>query len=399
MKKRLAILGSTGSVGVTTLSVVERFRDRFEVVALAAGKNLARLREQVLKFAPKLVSVSREDSARELGTMLSGFGGEIVWGDEGIEAAATRPDVDLVVSALVGAAGLRPTLAAIRSGRDIALANKEALVVSGELMTQEAKRAGVRLLPVDSEHNAIFQVLRERDREALRRVILTASGGPFLHCPLSELARVTPQQALRHPTWKMGDKITVDSATLMNKGFEVIEAHWLFDLPPERIAVIVHPQSIVHSLVEYVDGSVLAQLGVPDMAIPVSHVLAFPDRLPMGHLPSLDLAAVSSLTFSDPDLERFPCLRLAYRALDKGGTSPAVLNAANEVTVEGFLAGWISFTDIASINRRVLEAHEPAEVRTLEDVLAADGWARAYAREACEAAGRTAAAAAATTAR
>ena len=391
MIKRLAILGSTGSVGVTTLSVVERFPQRFEVVALAAGKNLGRLREQVQKFAPKLVSVNGEDSARELRALLPGFRGEVLWGDEGVTAAAAHAQADMVVSALVGAAGLRPTLAAIRAGHDIALANKEALVISGELMTREAARVGGRLLPVDSEHNAVFQALGGHDRRAVKRIILTASGGPFLGLASSELPHVTPQQALQHPTWKMGNKITVDSATLMNKGLEVIEARWLFDLPPEKIAVIIHPQSIVHSMVEYIDGSVLAQLGVPDMAIPISYALAFPDRLPMNHLPALDLAAVSSLTFCDPDVERFPCLRLAYEALRKGGTSPAVLNAANEVTVESFLGGWISFTDIASINERVLEAHDAHAVESLEDLLEADRWARAHARAACGAGKHTAA--------
>jgi 1-deoxy-D-xylulose-5-phosphate reductoisomerase len=383
--KRLAILGSTGSIGVTTLAVVEKFPERFRVVTLAAGKNLERLREQVIKIQPELVSLTSEESARELRTQLPHFRGEIMWGAEGLTAVATYPTVEMVVSALVGAAGLPPTLAAIQAGKDIALANKEALVVSGELMTREAKKRGVRLLPVDSEHNAIFQALHGHKIQSVKRIILTASGGPFLHRPLSELADATPQEALQHPTWKMGNKITIDSATLMNKGLEVIEARWLFDLPPEEVSVIVHPQSIIHSMVEYVDGSVIAQLGIPDMTIPIAYILAYPDRLSLAHLPSLDLAAAAQLTFFAPDLEKFPCLGLAYQALKKGGTSPVVLNAANEVAVESFLAGQIQFTDIAVLNQQVLEAHKVQPVESLERLLEADRWARGYAQEVFEA--------------
>jgi len=383
--KQLAILGSTGSIGLTTLAVVEQFPEHFQVVALAAGRNLERLKEQVMRFQPKLVSLTSEESARELRAQLPHFNGEILWGAEGLTAVATYPAAQMVVAALVGAAGLPPTLAAIQAGKDIALANKEALVVSGELMTQEAKKRGVRIMPVDSEHNAIFQALHGHKIENVKRIILTASGGPFLHRPSSELPEATPQEALRHPTWKMGNKITIDSATLMNKGLEVIEARWLFDLPLEKVAVIIHPQSIVHSMVEYIDGSVLAQLGIPDMTIPISYILAYPDRLPLAHLPSLDLAAAAQLTFLNPDLEKFPCLRLAYQALKKGGTSPVVLNAANEVAVESFLAGQIRFTDIAVLNEQVLDAHQVQPVENLEGLLAADGWARAYVREAFKA--------------
>ena len=390
--KRLAVLGSTGSIGVTTLAVVEQFPERFRVVTLAAGKNLERLREQVMKFQPELVSLSSAESARELRAQLPHFRGEILWGAEGLTAAAVYGEADMVISALVGAAGLPPTLAAIQAGKDIALANKEALVISGELMTRAAKKRGVRILPVDSEHNAIFQALHGHKIENVKRIILTASGGPFLHRSASELAEATPQEALQHPTWKMGNKITIDSATIMNKGLEVIEARWLFDLPPEKVAVIIHPQSIVHSMVEYIDGSVLAQLGIPNMTIPISYILAYPDRLPLAHLPSLDLAAAVQLTFLNPDLEKFPCLRLAYQALKKGGTSPVVLNAANEVAVESFLAGRIRFTDIAVLNEQVLEAHNAQPVESLEGLLEADRWARAYAQAACGTKGQRASA-------
>ena len=377
--KKLAILGSTGSIGATTLSIVERFPDRFRVVALAAGKNLAKLKEQVRRFQPEVVSLTCEADARTLRAQLPGFHGEILCGVEGLLTVATHPAADLVMSALVGAAGLAPTLAAIRAGKTIALANKEALVISGELMTREAKQRGVRILPVDSEHNAIFQVLQGHQRERVKRIILTASGGPFLRRPVEELATVSVEEALQHPTWKMGSKITIDSATLINKGFEVIEARWLFDLPSEQVSVLIHPQSIVHSMVEYVDGSVLAQLGIPDMAIPISYSLAYPDRLPLTHLPALDLAAAAQLTFLEPDFVKFPCLGLAYAALERGGTCSAVLNAANEVSVESFLASQIRFPDIAALNRRVLDAHLPRPITDLDDLLEADRWARAQA--------------------
>lgn len=380
--KRLAVLGSTGSIGVTTLSLVERFPERFRVVALAAGKNLSKLKEQVQTFQPEIVSLTSEADARDLRAQLPGFRGEILWGTVGPVAVATHPAADMVMSALVGAAGLAPTLAAIRAGKTIALANKEALVISGELMTREATQYGVQILPVDSEHNAIFQALHGYQREQVKRIILTASGGPFLHRPAEELSEVSVEEALQHPTWKMGSKITIDSATLMNKGFEVIEARWLFNLPPEQVSVIVHPQSIVHSMVEYMDGSVLAQLGIPDMAIPISYILAYPDRLPLRHLPALDLTAAAQLTFFQPDFAKFPCLGLAYEALARGGTCPAVLNAVNEITVESFLSGQIRFLDIAALNSRVLDAHTPRPVIDLDDLLEADRWARTQARNA-----------------
>ncbi len=379
--RKLAVLGSTGSIGVTTLSIVERFPEQFQVVALAAGRNVAKLVEQIQYFQPDLVSLANEDDARALKEQLPHFGGTILCGTEGLLATATHPEADMLIAALVGALGLPPTLAGVRAGKTIALANKEALVIAGELMTREARQAGVSLLPVDSEHNAIFQALQGHPRERLKRILLTASGGPFRQRPIAELANVSVEEALRHPTWKMGNKITIDSATLMNKGLEVIEARWLFDLAPEQVSVIVHPQSIVHSMVEYVDGSVLAQLGIPDMAVPISYILAYPDRLALEHLPGLDLTAVAQLEFFAPDFDKFPCLRLAYTALRQGGTCPAVLNAANEVTVEHFLNGQLRFSDIAALNERVLDAHEPSAVTDLDSLLEVDSWARAQARQ------------------
>jgi len=379
--KRLAILGCTGSIGVTTLDLVARFPDRFEVIALAAGKNLERLAQQVHQFRPRIVSVQDRAAALELGSLVPAYRGKIVFGAEGLEAVATADAADLVISALVGAIGLLPTLRAIQAGKDVGLANKEVLVIAGEVVTAAAASAGVNLFPLDSEHNAIFQALRGHRLDEVRRIILTASGGPFLHRSLGELRSVSRDDALRHPTWKMGDKITIDSATLMNKGLEVIEARWLFGAPPERIHVVIHPQSIVHSMVEYIDGSVLAQLGIPDMAIPISYVLAYPDRLPLDHLPPLNLPQAATLDFAEPDLSKFQCLGLAYEALRAGGTAPAVLNAANEVVVAAFLAGSIAFLDIPRILTKVLETHVRSAADGLEVLLAADRWARAQARK------------------
>jgi 1-deoxy-D-xylulose-5-phosphate reductoisomerase len=374
--KRLSILGSTGSIGVTTLDVVARCPDRFEVVALAAGKNVDRLAEQVRRFRPQVVGTADQGTAASLRRVLPDYRGEIVSGVEGLIRVATVPGADLTVSALVGALGLLPTLRAIEAGKHVALANKEVLVVAGALVTRAARDAGVHLFPLDSEHNAIFQALRGHRREDVRRIILTASGGPFLHRSASDLRAVTRDDALRHPTWKMGNKITIDSATLMNKGLEVIEAHWLFGLPADQIDVVIHPQSIVHSMVEYVDGSVLAQMGIPDMTIPISYILAYPDRLPIDHLPPLDLPQAGVLQFAEPDLERFPCLALAYRALRAGGTVPAALNAANEVAVAAFLDGAIAFADLPGILSAVLDVHAPMPARDLDTLLAADRWAR-----------------------
>jgi len=379
--KNLAVLGATGSIGVTTLGLVERFPDRFAAIALAGGRNIDLLAQQVERFAPRLVATADDGGAAELRERLPRFAGEIVFGAEGLNRVATAEGADLLVSALVGALGLEPTLRAIEAGIDVALANKEVLVVAGELVCGAAKRRGVRIFPLDSEHNAIFQAMHGYDRGEVRRIILTASGGPFLHTPRAELERVTLEQALRHPTWKMGNKITIDSSTLMNKGLEVIEAHWFFDLPPEQIDVVVHPQSIVHSMVEYIDGSVLAQLGIPDMAVPISYILGYPNRLPLlEHLPALDLVRAGRLEFHAPDFERFPCLALAYEALRSGGSVPAVLNGANEVAVQSFLDREIEYLDIPRALEAVIACHRRCEAPDLAELAECDGWARAAAR-------------------
>jgi 1-deoxy-D-xylulose-5-phosphate reductoisomerase len=387
--RRLAILGATGSVGEQTLAVVERFPERYRVAALAAGRNVEKLAAQVRRIRPELVAVAEEAGARELAERLGGEAPRIAWGAEGLLEAASHPS-DLVVSALVGAVGLEPTLAAIRAGRDVALANKEVLVMAGALVLREVRARGAHLLPVDSEHSAIFQALAGQRREDVARLVLTASGGPFRTWSEARIARATVEQALRHPNWDMGPKITIDSASLMNKGLEVIEARWLFDVPPERVEVLVHPQSIVHSLVEFVDGSVLAQLGLPDMRVPIAVALAHPERLPLD-LPRLDLAAIGQLAFEVPDRKRFPCLDLAYAALRASEAAPAVLNAANEVAVAAFLAGRVGFPAIAAANAAVLEAHAVADggarLRDLGDVREADAWARARARAWLAAAG------------
>jgi len=379
--KSIAILGSTGSVGVTTLDVVSRFPDRFKVVALAAGGNLDRLAEQIKRFRPELVSVARPELARDLSARLGSHRVTILHGAEGVSAVATHPGTEMVVSALVGALGLAPTLAAIKAGKDIGFANKEVMVVAGEIVTRAAAEHGVMLLPIDSEHNAIFQCLEGRSRSSLKRIILTASGGPFLKLPRERFQSVTIADALNHPTWRMGNKITIDSATLMNKGLEVIEARWLFDVGPERISVVIHPQSVVHSMVEMIDGSVIAEMAIPDMAIPIAYALAFPERLPLDHLRPLSLVDCATLTFEQPDLERFPCLRLAYEALRAGGTMPACLNAANEELVAGFLGGRVGFADIPRHIETVMERHQNHAPRSLEDLFEVDGWARAAASD------------------
>lgn len=390
--KRVAILGSTGSVGEQSLEVIAAFPERFTVVALAAGRKIDKLAEQVRRFRPSLISVAEPQAAQQLKDQLGEEAPEIAVGDAGLLAVATA-DAELVVSALVGAVGLAPTLAAIRAGRDVALANKEVMVMAGALVLREVKARGVRLLPVDSEHSAIFQVLAGQRPEDLRRILLTASGGPFRTWPAERIARATIDEALAHPNWSMGPKITIDSATLMNKGLEVIEARWLFDTPPERIDVVVHPQSVVHSLIELCDGSVLAQLGVPDMRVPIAVAIAWPERLPLlgassglaRELPPLDLATSNRLDFEPPDRKRFPCLDLAYAALRGDEAAPAALNAANEVSVAAFLAGEVPFGAIAATNAAVLDAHLARAggraLRDLDDVLEADVQARARARE------------------
>jgi 1-deoxy-D-xylulose-5-phosphate reductoisomerase len=379
--KGISILGSTGSVGVTTLDVISRFPDRFRVVAMAAGQNLDLLTDQVKRFKPELVSVASSELARDLKARLGAEKVEIAHGMDGAIAVATHRDAQFVMSAIVGAVGLRPTLAAAKAGKDVGFANKETLVVAGELMTRAVRDSGSVLLPVDSEHNAIFQCLEGRQRANVKRIILTASGGPFLKLPLERFATVTIAEALKHPTWRMGAKITIDSASLMNKGLEVIEARWLFDLSAEQISVVIHPQSVVHSMVEMIDGSVIAELAIPDMAIPVAYALAYPERLPMAHLKPLSLAECGALTFEQPDLDQFPCLRLAYEALKAAGTMPCALNAANEVMVAAFLAGEAQFLDIARNIETVMARHSNQPARTLEDLIETDGWARAQARD------------------
>jgi 1-deoxy-D-xylulose-5-phosphate reductoisomerase len=383
--KRLAVLGSTGSVGVQTLAVVEANPDRFEVVALAAGRNEALLAEQVRRFRPALVSVADRDTETALRQRLGPAADElrIERGPAGLVAVAEH-EADLVVAALVGAVGLEPTLAAIRAGRDVALANKEVMVMAGALVNRAAVERGVRLLPVDSEHSAIFQSLAGQRREDIARLVLTCSGGPFRGWDADRIGRASIEDALNHPNWDMGAKISIDSATLMNKGLEVIEARWLFDVPSECIDVVVHPESIVHSLVEYRDTSVIAQLGLPDMRVPIAVALAWPERIAL-EVPRLDLAAAGRLHFEEPDRKRFPCLDLAYRALAGAETAPAVLNASNEVAVAAFLEGHSSFGRIADTNRSVLDSHlgeaRGSVIRDLADVRAVDAWARERARE------------------
>ncbi|MCE5243473.1 MAG: 1-deoxy-D-xylulose-5-phosphate reductoisomerase [Desulfobacteraceae bacterium] len=376
-KKTLNILGCTGSIGVSTLEVVRQFPHRFEVAALAAGRNISLLKQQIEVFRPRLVSVLDEELADRLQRSLDGNGDrpEVVYGPEGYVRVATCPGSEMTVSAMVGAAGLLPTLAAIEAGRNVALANKETLVIAGEIVMDLAARHNVAILPVDSEHSAIFQSLQGNRREALRRILLTASGGPFLHKSSEELASVSPDAALCHPNWCMGRKITIDSATLMNKGLEVIEARWLFGVPLDRIVVHVHPESVVHSMVEYIDGSVIAQMGIPDMKIPIAYALSYPERLPVDG-PPLDFFRLGKLSFYPPDEERFPCLRLAYSACRQGSTMPAVMNAANEVAVHAFLDRRIGFYQIPELIETVMKGHTAAETLTLEAVLDADCRAR-----------------------
>ena len=378
--KKIGILGSTGSIGVSTLEIIAAHRDRFEVISLTAGNNLELLRRQIEAFSPRIVSVGNDRLAMELGKMLPARKPEIVSGISGLIAAATDGEIDMVVAAIVGAAGLVPTAAAIRAGKDVALANKETLVTAGRLIMEMVSRYKVKLYPVDSEHSAIFQSLQGHRSEDVKRIILTASGGPFLNCPMEKLDMVSVADALNHPNWSMGKKITVDSATMMNKGLEVIEARWLFDMPADRIAVNIHPQSIIHSMVEYVDGCVMAQLGVPDMKAPIAYALTYPERVSTGVTP-LDLTLLSGLSFFNPDLTRFPALRLAYQALVSGESMPAVMNAANEVAVDSFLNGRIKFLDIPDVIERTMGAHQLHSLETIEDVLLADIWGREKARE------------------
>ncbi|TSA00831.1 MAG: 1-deoxy-D-xylulose-5-phosphate reductoisomerase [Nitrospiraceae bacterium] len=378
--KRIVILGSTGSIGTNTLDIIAKFPDTFRAVGLTAGTNVEKLEEQIRTFSPAAVAMADDAAAERLRARCKGLATTILSGADGLRQVATMPEADLVISAIVGGAGLVPTLAAIKAGKFIALANKEPMVMAGRLMQDEARKHGVRIFPVDSEHSALFQSMEGHRAADILRLILTASGGPLWNMTKEQLRHVTVEQALKHPNWKMGDKITIDSATLMNKGLEVVEARWLFDIPASKIEVVVHRESIIHSLVEYQDRSVIAQLGLPDMRTPIAYAMNYPERVPLD-LPSLNLARIGTLTFFDPDHDKFPCLGFGYEALRTGGTMPAVLNAANEVAVQAFLDRRIGFLGIAETIRRTMDAHTPVEVSTLEDALGTDTWARAKAGE------------------
>jgi 1-deoxy-D-xylulose-5-phosphate reductoisomerase len=375
MTKGLSILGSTGSVGTNVLRVVDAFPERFSVVGLAAGQNMALFAEQIARYRPRVVSVATSEAHQALGRLVDLSGLRVEAGPQGMLAVSTHEDAQMVVAAAVGAIGLVPTYRALEAGKDVALANKETLVMAGELMLARSRERGGRLLPIDSEHCALHECLDGRRPEHVRRLLLTASGGPFRTRPKASFGAITPAEALNHPTWSMGRKISIDSATLMNKGLEVIEARWLFDVAAEKIEVLIHPQSVIHSMVELIDGTVLAQLGVTDMRMPIQYALSYPERWPAA-IPGMDFTRPLRMDFDQPDHDRFPCLDLAYRALAVGGTLPAVLNAANEVAVAAFLDGRIPFTAIPESIAAVMEQHRPASLGALEDVLSADAWAR-----------------------
>lgn len=385
MRRGVAVLGSTGSIGTNTLQVIERLSQRFHVVALTAGRNVRLLVEQARRFRPRYVALATREGAAAAREAL-GAGVRVGWGPEGLVEAAVLAEADIVVTAVVGAVGIRATVAALRAGKRVALANKESLVAAGELVTQAAAAGGGEIVPIDSEHSALHQCLRGEEPASVSRLWLTASGGPFRTWSLERMKSVRPEEALQHPTWRMGGKITIDSATLMNKGLEVLEAHWLFGMPLEQIEVVVHPQSIVHSMVEFVDGSVVAQMAPPDMKGPIQYALCYPQR-EKNRFGTLALTKLGTLTFEPPDTERFPALQLAYEAGRMGGTAPAALSAANEVAVSAFLEGRIGFLDIARCVEEVLRRHRPVSADTLESVLAADAWARAAAWESIAAVG------------
>jgi len=379
--KRLSILGSTGSIGKSTVEVINGHSDKFKVIGLAANNNIQLLKHQIQALRPEVVAVFDSNAAEALRKMDPGV--EILAGEEGLVRVATLKDADMVVSAIVGSAGLVPTYEAIRSGKDIALATKEALVMAGSIIISEASERGVRILPVDSEHSAVFQCLNGRDMNEVEMVVLTASGGPFLRREISELDSVAPEEALRHPTWNMGKKISVDSATLMNKGLEVIEACWLFNLPPEKVEVIIHPQSIVHSMVKFIDGSMIAHMSAPDMKGPISYALSYPGRF-SDVVPMLNLAEVKELSFEEPDPLRYPTLSMTYQALRTGGTMPCVLNASNEVAVAAFLDRKISFTSIADVVSATMAEHEVFNAVTIDETITASNWAKSKAAEIVE---------------
>lgn len=387
--QNLTILGSTGSIGVSTLDVISRHPDKFSVFALAGHSQVEKLAQQCLTHSPKFAVVADETRAAELRQLLQQLSGslktEVLHGSQALIDVATAPEVSGVMCAIVGAAGLPSALAAAKSGKTIYLANKETLVVSGSLFMETAKQHGAKVLPIDSEHNAIFQVLPENysgslNNHGISSIILTASGGSFLHTPLNELANITPAQAIKHPNWSMGHKITVDSSTMMNKGLELIEAHWLFNCPPEQLEVVIHPQSIIHSMVRYTDGSVLAQMGLPDMRTPIAYCLGLPERIDSG-VGALDFTKLSGLTFAEADFVRYPCLKLAYDAMYAGGSAPCVLNAANEVAVAAFLRGQIGFTDIAKVVEHSLAKHVSGSLKSIDDLLALDAQIRVEAEQ------------------
>lgn len=380
--KNICILGSTGSIGTQALQVVDFLRDQLNVVGLVARSNVDLIEQQIERFEPDMVALADEASADLLRTRMKSNRVKVLGGQDGIIRLATMPEADMVLSAIVGIAGLIPTLEAVKAGRDIALANKESLVTAGQIVMTSAAESGANIIPVDGEHSAIFQCIAVDDGcENLRRLILTASGGPFRELSIDELRDVSPEQALKHPNWKMGQRITIDSATLMNKGFEVIEARWLFDVDTSKIDVVIHPESIVHSMVELIDGSILAHLSTADMRLQIQLALTYPERResPVSYL---DLADVGSLTFQKADMERFPCLKYAYEAGEAGGTMPTVVNGADEVAVDAFLKRRIEFLDIPKVIKQAMDAHQPVSNPTLDDIIAADKWARHFAEEA-----------------
>ena len=372
--KKISLLGSTGSIGTNVLDVIERNPEKFQILSMSAGSNVDLFAKQIRKFKPRVVALFDSKKIPTLKEQIADLDIEILSGEEGTIAVATLPEADVVVSGVMGSAGLLPAMHALKAGKNLALANKETLVIAGELVLREAKKTNSQIIPIDSEHSAIFQVLNGEKKERIKKIILTASGGPFRTFSLGQMETVTVKDALKHPNWDMGAKITIDSSTMMNKGLEYIEAKWLFGVNTP-VEIIVHAQSIIHSMIEFVDTSILAQLGIPDMRVPIAYALTYPDRFECD-LPSLDLTTMGNLTFEAPDFERFPCLRLAIDAMEIGKTMPAVLNAANEIAVQAFLEELISYKDIAELIRMVMQNHNPSPLKELQDVLIADRWAR-----------------------
>ena len=372
--KKISILGSTGSIGVSTLDVIERNPENFQIIALSAGSNVELFAEQIRKFKPQVAALFDSKKIPLLKEKIADLDVEILFGEKGLVSVATHSEIDVVVSGVVGSAGLLPAIHALRAGKNLALANKETLVIAGELVLKEAEKTNSQIIPIDSEHSAIFQALNGEKKERIKKIILTASGGPFRTYRLDQMENITVKDALNHPNWSMGSKITIDSSTMMNKGLEYIEAKWLFGVNTP-VEIIVHPQSIIHSMIEFTDTSIIAQLGIPDMRVPIAYALSYPDRFACD-LPSLDLAAMGNLTFEKPDFERFPCLQLAIDAMDIGKTMPTVLNAANEIAVKAFLDELIPYKDIAELVQMVMQNHSPSPLNELQDVLDSDQWAR-----------------------